>query len=138
MTRPGSGPGPGRSRLPEPEPEPGRGPGPRRGPGPGSGEVFDALADPTRRALLREIASRGPVSATQLSTGFPVSRQAVVKHLSALSSAGVLRSERNGREVLYEVAPGGLAQASAWLDEVGRRWDSRLAALVEQFSPPDP
>ena len=98
--------------------------------------MFDALADPTRRRLLDEIASRGPLSATALSAGFPVSRQAVVKHLNALSSAGVLRAERHGREVLYAVVPGGLQDATAWLDEVGRRWDHRLSALVEHLTPP--
>ncbi|MBV9659984.1 MAG: helix-turn-helix transcriptional regulator [Acidimicrobiales bacterium] len=101
-------------------------------------EVFDALADPTRRRLLDEISSRGPISATHLAAGFPVTRQAVVKHLSALSTAGLLSSDRHGREVLYAVVPGRLQQATAWLDDVGRRWDDRLAALVEHLSPPPP
>jgi DNA-binding transcriptional ArsR family regulator len=106
------------------------------GKGPSPDAVFDALADPTRRRLLAEISSRGPVSATQLAAAFPVSRQAVVKHLGALSSAGVLTAERHGREVLYAVVPSRLQEATEWLDQVGRRWDERLKALVEHLSPP--
>jgi DNA-binding transcriptional ArsR family regulator len=97
-------------------------------------DVFDALADPTRRRLLDQLSSEGPLSATELATGYSVSRQAVAKHLGALSSAGLLRSERHGREVLYEVVPTRLHAATNWLADVGGRWDRRLAALADQLS----
>jgi DNA-binding transcriptional ArsR family regulator len=91
--------------------------------------VFAALADPTRRTVLDQLADEGPMSATQLAAHFPVSRQAVVKHLSALTDAGLVTSERAGREVRYQVTPNGLDDAVTWLVTVGARWDSRLAAL---------
>jgi DNA-binding transcriptional ArsR family regulator len=96
--------------------------------------VFAALADPTRRQLLDQISRHGPLSATELARGYPMSRQAVVKHLSALAHAGLLAGERQGRDVRYRVMAGGLGDAAAWLTEVGDRWDSRLAALQRHLA----
>ena len=91
--------------------------------------VFAALADPTRRRLLDQISEHGPLTATELASGYPISRQAVVKHLSALAGAGLLAGERQGRDVRYRVVVGGLDDAAAWLRDVGQRWDRRLDAL---------
>ena len=98
------------------------------------GEVFAALADPTRRRLLDRLSAEGPMSATELARGYPVSRQAVVKHLSTLTGAGLLQPQRQGREVLYGVDPSRLAEASAWLRDLGEQWDRRLEALQDQLS----
>ena len=98
-----------------------------------SADVFAALADPTRRKLLDQLSTQGPLSATELAGGYPVSRQAVVKHLGALSEAGLLQSERRGREVLYGVVPERLQEATDWLADVGSRWDRRLSALADQL-----
>ena len=91
--------------------------------------VFAALGDATRRHLLDDLSRRGPLTATQLARVYPVSRQAVVKHLAALASAGLLVSDRHGREVRYRVDPDGIGDAARWLSDVGSRWDQRLAAL---------
>lgn len=98
--------------------------------------VFEALADPTRRHLLDRISEDGPLSATELSAGLPITRQAVVKHLAALSGAGLLRSDRRGREVLFAVEADRLTVATDWLERIGRVWDERLVALVKQLSGP--
>ncbi|HZU40789.1 MAG TPA: metalloregulator ArsR/SmtB family transcription factor [Solirubrobacteraceae bacterium] len=95
--------------------------------------VFGALADPTRRRLLAAVASQPEATATELSAELPISRQAVVKHLSALADAGLVGRERSGREVHYRVTPAPLNQAVSWMAEVGGRWDSRLGALARQF-----
>jgi len=100
----------------------------RRGSGQGA-EVFDALGDPTRRHLVEALASRDGASATSLAADLPISRQAVAKHLSALASAGLVRSHRSGRETLYELQPAPLADAADWIAEVGAEWDDRLARL---------
>lgn len=100
------------------------------------GDVFAALADPTRRHLLDRLSAEGPMSATELARDYPVSRQAVVKHLSTLTGAGLLRPERHGREVLYGVEPRRLSEVSAWLREVGAQWDRRLDALTRQLQEP--
>ena len=101
-----------------------------------SGAVFAALADPTRRHLIERISADGPLSATDLAEDLPMSRQAVVKHLSALAGAGLVQSDRQGREVLFSVDPVRLRVASDWLEQVGRTWDRRLVALVKHLSPP--
>ena len=99
-------------------------------------DLFGALADPTRRQLLDRLSTDGPLSATALARDYPVSRQAVAKHLGTLSAAGLVRPERRGRAVVYGVAPARLAEASRWLSEIGAKWDSRLEALADQFRTP--
>jgi DNA-binding transcriptional ArsR family regulator len=94
-----------------------------------SDAVWAALADPTRRRLLDQLSRHGPMSATELAPSYDVSRQAVVKHLAALSEAGLLAAERHGRDVRYRVVSDRLDGAASWLTDVGARWDARLAAL---------
>ncbi len=93
-----------------------------------SGAVFGALADPTRRGILAAISAH-PATATELAGSLPISRQAVVKHLSALSEAGLVERERAGREVRYRISPEPLSEAVSWMAEVGGQWDRRLARL---------
>lgn len=91
--------------------------------------VFAALADPTRRRVLRLVAERGPTSATLLERELPVTRQAIVKHLVVLSRAGLVTGQRAGQEVRYALVPAPLDDVSAWIAEIGSRWDERLARL---------
>jgi DNA-binding transcriptional ArsR family regulator len=91
--------------------------------------VFAALADPTRRRVLRLVAERGPTSATLLERELPVTRQAIVKHLAVLNRAGLVSGRRAGQEVRYVVVPGSLHEVSEWIAEIGARWDERLARL---------
>jgi DNA-binding transcriptional ArsR family regulator len=92
-------------------------------------DVFEALGDSGRRALVEAVAARGDATATELAAGLPVSRQAVSKQLATLADAGLLRSTRSGRETRYEVTPEPLEAAVAWMVEVGAAWDERLAKL---------
>ena len=100
-----------------------------------TGAVFSALSDPTRRALLATLAGQPAATATELAAELPISRQAVVKHLSALADAGLLDREREGREVRYSVTPAPLSDAVSWMADVGGQWDDRLAALRSRFNP---
>ena len=93
------------------------------------GTVLAALADPTRRQLLEALADAGDASATTLAGRLPVSRQAVVKHLSVLEDAGLVTAGRAGREVLYRVRPDPLAASARWLTDLAGAWDRRLAML---------
>ena len=95
--------------------------------------VFDALADPTRRQVLSLVGERGEATASALARELPVSRQAVQKHLASLTSAGLVASRREGREVLYRVTPAPMSDAVGWMAEVGGQWDSRLAALARHL-----
>jgi DNA-binding transcriptional ArsR family regulator len=91
--------------------------------------VFAALGDPGRRALVEAVAARGNATATELAAELPVSRQAVSKQLTTLADAGLLHATRAGRETRYEVTPGPLEDAVAWMVDVGAQWDDRLDAL---------
>lgn len=95
----------------------------------GLGPLFDALADPTRREVMRRLSAEGPASATDLASDLPVSRQAVAKHLAALAEAGLVSSEVSGRERLYRITPAPLGDAMSWMADVGAEWDSRLDRL---------
>jgi DNA-binding transcriptional ArsR family regulator len=97
--------------------------------------VFTALADPTRRGIFRVLAEGGADTASELARILPITRQAVSKHLAALAEAGLVASERSGRETRYRPTPAPLDDAAAWMDEVGALWDARLvslSALVER------
>ena len=98
---------------------------PAKDPGP----VFSALADSTRREVMRMLAEKGPATATELASRFPISRQAVAKHLGLLTEAGLVTATRRGRELRYVLEPAPLTDAMGWMAAVGARWDQRLAAL---------
>ena len=93
-----------------------------------AGPVFAALSDATRREVIRRLA-QDPATATELATDLPVSRQAVAKHLSALAEAGLVRAERHGREVRYQLTPEPLSTAVSWITDLDETWTDRLAAL---------
>jgi DNA-binding transcriptional ArsR family regulator len=92
-------------------------------------EIFAALSDPTRRAVVELIGERGEATASELARELPVSRQAVQKHLSSLAAAGLVADRREGREVRYRLTPAPMSEAMSWMATVGGEWDARLAAL---------
>ena len=96
--------------------------------------VFAALADPTRRQVIERLAAEPTATATQLATELPITRQAVAKHLGALTSARLATAERHGRETRYRLTPEPLADAMSWMQDVGVRWDERLDALAKRVS----
>jgi DNA-binding transcriptional ArsR family regulator len=93
------------------------------------GDVFGALADPTRREVF-ELVARGRAStATELAAALPVTRQAVAKHLAILEDARLVDGERAGRAMRFHATPAPLSEAIEWMAEVGGQWDERLARL---------
>lgn len=99
-----------------------------------SDEVFAALADGTRRAILQAVAERGPMTATSLAGELPVSRQAVAKHLALLREAGLVASDRSGRETHFTAQPAPLRDLAAWATAAGQLWDKRLERLRDLTS----
>lgn len=95
-------------------------------------DVFAALADPTRREVLRSLSERPELTASRLAGELPITRQAVAKHLAALQRAGLVEPHRAGRETRYRLTPAPLTDAMEWMADVGASWDRRLARLAER------
>jgi ArsR family transcriptional regulator, cadmium/lead-responsive transcriptional repressor len=95
------------------------------------GAVFAALADPTRRHVVRLLAKRSTVTASALADELPISRQAIAKHLQTLADAGLVTSSHEGRETRYRLTPRPLDEAMQWMALTGARWDERLARLAQ-------
>lgn len=90
--------------------------------------VFHALSDPTRRAMLRHLAS-GERNIGELAAPFNMSFAAASKHVRVLESAGLLRRRVVGRRHVCRMQPSPLAAAEKWLRYYERFWTSRLDAL---------
>lgn len=101
---------------------------------PAVGAVFAALADPTRRRVVRELAQHSTVTASALAAELPITRQAIAKHLAALADAGLVTGAREGRETRYRLTPAPLADAVRWIEATGARWDERLERLDRQLA----
>jgi DNA-binding transcriptional ArsR family regulator len=97
-------------------------------------QVFVALADPTRRAILAALASHGPATATDLATRLPITRQAVTKHLVLLAEAGLVTAEPGERRrVRYRLHSAPMQLAQQFLAALARDWDAPLAALRDHL-----
>jgi DNA-binding transcriptional ArsR family regulator len=111
-------------------------------------QVFSALADPTRRAILAALASGGPATATDLAGRLPITRQAIAKHLVLLSGAGLVSPEPGERRrVRYQLRSAPMRVAQQFLAALARDWDGPLDALKDHLdrdarrpraTPPEP
>ena len=93
-------------------------------------QVFNALADPTRRHLLEQLAVHGPQSASTLARAAQISRQAIAKHLTVLDTAGLVSRRRSGREVIFGVEAHQLAATGRWMQRMAQRWMVSPAASI--------
>ncbi|MCV9909717.1 metalloregulator ArsR/SmtB family transcription factor [Brucella sp. HL-2] len=91
-------------------------------------EVFRALADPNRRAIFEKLA-RGSLNASALRQGMEISQPAMSQHLAVLRGAKLVKEERQGRFVNYEVDPEGLAFIAQWLAKYHAFWPQRIETL---------
>lgn len=92
--------------------------------------VFDALADPTRRAVL-DLLRSGALPAGAIARQFPVSRPAISKHLRLLRRARLVQERREGRLRLYRLNPQPLKVVDSWLERYRSFWQSNLASLKD-------
>jgi len=102
----------------------------------GEDELWEAVADPSRRKVLDLILAHGQATPTTLAAELPFTRQAVAKHLAILTRAGLVEAHRQGREVRYTVraervdaAARALASAAEAMAAAAARWDQRLDAI---------
>jgi DNA-binding transcriptional ArsR family regulator len=96
---------------------------------PGEDELWEAVADPSRRKVLDLILARGQATPTALAAELPFTRQAVAKHLAVLDRAGLVQARRQGREVRYAIRPQRLVAAMRSMAQVAAEWDARLSAI---------
>jgi len=90
--------------------------------------TFQALADPTRRAVL-DLLRRGSQPAGEIAGAFPVSRPAISKHLRLLRHAHLVREHREGRHRVYQLNPEPLRAVDSWLDQYRNFWKLNLTNL---------
>ena len=91
--------------------------------------MFAALSDETRLSLVAALAAGRTRSISELTAGSRLTRQAITKHLRVLEGVGLVRSNRSGRESLFELDPAPLAELRAYLERVSEQWDQALARL---------
>lgn len=91
--------------------------------------VFSALADPTRRQIIDWLVEESSGTATGFAERLTISRQAVARHLQELGAAGIVISEKSGRETRFSLQTQPLVDAAAWLDQRADAWDRTLARL---------
>ena len=91
--------------------------------------MFVALADPTRRNILKLLATRGELAATAIYEQFPVSPQAVSQHLKVLREAHLVEMEKRAQKRLYRLNPQTLSEFEAWVTHMQQMWSERFDAL---------
>ena len=92
-------------------------------------QLWEAVADPSRRRVLDLILAHGEATSTALAAELPFTRQAVAKHLTILARAGLVDARRQGREVRYTVRAERLDEAAQAMSAAAARWDKRLRAI---------
>jgi DNA-binding transcriptional ArsR family regulator len=90
--------------------------------------IFSALADPTRRAILQAL-TRRPATINEIAQPFPVSLNAISKHVMVLERAGLVRREIKGREHHCWINARPLSEATQWLEHYRQFWERRMDAL---------
>jgi len=101
-----------------------------------SPDVFRAIADPTRRAILDRLRA-GPSPVNELAANFALSRPAVSKHLKVLKGVGLVREHRVGREHVYELQPAPLQYVSGWIEGYRSFWQISLTRLKRYLEDTD-
>ncbi|MEP6508381.1 MAG: metalloregulator ArsR/SmtB family transcription factor [Gemmatimonadales bacterium] len=91
-------------------------------------DVFSAVADPTRRAILDRL-RRGAAPVSELASGFRVSRPAISKHLRVLRTARLVRERKVGRQRIYQLAPERLQEVAKWAEEYRVFWQQNITRL---------
>lgn len=92
-------------------------------------DVFQAIADPTRRAILGLIALSGAMTPNALATHFDSSRQAVSKHIKILTECQLISQEQVGREIYYHFNPAKMREIDQWLESFRAMWEDRFDRL---------
>ena len=96
-------------------------------------DVFQALADPTRRAILLLIAAHS-MTPNAIAEEFHTSRQAVSKHIQILTECELVKQEQKGREIYYHINPGQLKEIDKWIDQFRKILETQFNQLDKVLS----
>jgi DNA-binding transcriptional ArsR family regulator len=94
-------------------------------------DIFNALADPTRRKILELLASRGELTATEIYDEFDVSHPAISQHLKILREAQLVNAQKRAQQRLYRINPQVVLDFEDWTKQLAQQWNQRLDALDE-------
>lgn len=100
-------------------------------------DVFQAIADPTRRAILLLVASQA-MTAGAIASNFDTARPTVSKHLQILTECELLKQEQNGREIYYHLNPQKMKEIAAFIEPFRKLWDDRfnkLESIMKNYKP---
>lgn len=91
-------------------------------------DIFQAIADPTRRAIIAMIALQ-PMTPNALAEHFDTTRQSVSKHLKILAECELVKQEHQGREIYYQLEIDKMKEIDKWLEQFKKIWESRFSQL---------
>jgi DNA-binding transcriptional ArsR family regulator len=92
-------------------------------------DKFHALADPTRRQIIENLAKYGQLSATEIAAQFPISPQAISQHLKILREAGLVQVEKRAQQRIYRIDPEAMLELEDWARKLRQLWSSRFDAF---------
>ena len=92
-------------------------------------DVFYALAEPRRRKIIEVLANGGRLSATEISSNFRITPQAISQHLRILLDAKILRIERHAQQRIYQINPDSMVEVEKWMRQMESLWNERLGEL---------
>ncbi len=101
-------------------------------------DIFQAIADPTRRDIIALLASSEPLNLNSIAERFDISRPAVSKHIKILEECKLIDIQQKGRQRICELNPEALEPVSAWVEKNRRLWNQRLDKLEQLLTELDP
>ncbi|MFN8431443.1 MAG: metalloregulator ArsR/SmtB family transcription factor [Spirosomataceae bacterium] len=93
-------------------------------------DVFQAIADPTRRAIIALLAVQA-LTPGAIAENFDTARQTISKHIQILTECELVRQENKGREIVYHLNPQKMKEIAEWAEQYRQLWDSRFNALED-------
>lgn len=94
-------------------------------------DIYQALADPTRRQIVELLAAHKQLSATQISQKFQMSPPAISQHLKVLREAKVVDMEKRAQQRIYSINPLSIDEISQWIEKLKKRWEEKFSRLDE-------
>lgn len=92
-------------------------------------QLFNALAEPTRRHIIELLASKGQLSATDISNKFALSPPAISQHLKVLREANFVHVEKRAQQRIYQINPDAMSEIEVWVQKMTKNWNARFNVL---------